>query len=69
MPGRVYKHIDVTGSSRTSSDDAVKTAVKKASESIRGMRWFKVREIRGHIDDGQIQHWQVTVEIGFSIED
>lgn len=69
MPGHVYKHIDVTGTSTVSSDDAIRTAVKKAGESLRGMRWFKVRETRGYIDQGNVQHWQVTVEIGFALED
>ena len=68
MPSNVYKHIDITGSSTQSSDHAIQTAVKKASESLRGMRWLKVKEIRGHIEEGEVRHWQVTVEIGFTIE-
>lgn len=69
MPSHVYKHIDITGSSDQSSDHAIQTAVQKAGASLRGMRWFKVKEIRGHIDGDAIRHWQVTVEIGFTIED
>jgi flavin-binding protein dodecin len=69
MADHVYKHIDITGSSRTSSDDAVRRAISKASESIRGMRWFKVLETRGEIENNTIHFWQVTVQIGFMIED
>jgi dodecin len=69
MPDHVYKHIDVTGSSKVSSDDAIRRAISKSSESVRGMRWFKVLEIRGEIENNGIQFWQVTVQIGFMIED
>jgi flavin-binding protein dodecin len=69
MTDHVYKHIDVTGSSKVSSDDAIRRAVSKASESVRGMRWFKVLEARGEIENNAIQFWQVTVQIGFMIED
>jgi dodecin len=69
MSDHVYKHIDVTGSSTTSSDDAVRRAIGKAGESIRGMNWFKVLETRGYIEKNAIKHWQVTVQIGFAIED
>jgi dodecin len=69
MSDHVYKHVDITGSSKVSSDDAVRRAVSKASQSIRGMRWFKVLETRGHIDKDAVQYWQVTVQIGFKIDD
>ena len=69
MTEHVYKHIDLTGSSTKSSDDAVRMAIKKASESIRGMRWFKVLETRGQIDGDGVQYWQVTIQVGFTIEE
>jgi len=69
MSDHVYKHIDITGTSRVSSDDAIRTAIKKASESIRGIRWFKVLETRGYIEAGAVKHWQVTIQLGFTIED
>ncbi len=69
MPHHVYKHIDLTGSSSVSSDDAVQTAIKKAGATIRGMRWFKVLETRGQIDKAGVLYWQVTVQVGFAIED
>jgi dodecin len=68
MSDNVYKHIHITGSSRTSSDDAVRTAISKAGESVRELKWFKVKDVRGHIQDGEIAHWQVTLELGFTIE-
>ena len=68
MPGHVYKHIDFTGSSKTSSDDAVSVAIVQAAKSIRGMQWFEVLETRGHIKDGAIDHWQVSIRVGFTLE-
>lgn len=64
----VYKTTEIVGSSTESMEDAVRGAVAKASESLRHLRWFEVSEIRGHIEEGKIQHWQVTVKIGFTME-
>ncbi len=69
MSDHVYKHIEVTGSSTTGSDDAVRRAIAKAGESVRNMHWFEVTDTRGHIVDGKVAHWQVTVKIGFTLED
>ena len=69
MTNHVYKHIDLTGSSTVSSDDAIRRAIAKASESIRGMHWFEVLETRGHVDGSAVAHWQVTIRVGFRIED
>ncbi len=68
MSAHVYKTIEVTGSSATSSDDAVSRAVAKAAESVRNMDWFEVIETRGHLADEAIAHWQVTVKIGFRMD-
>lgn len=68
MDSHVYKIITLVGSSTESSDDAVKNALAKASETIKNMRWFTVEETRGHIVDGDVAHWQVTVKIGFTID-
>ncbi len=68
MNNHVYKTIELTGSSETSSDDAVRRAVAKASETVRNMRWFNVTETRGMIDKGEVAYWQVTVKIGFTLE-
>jgi dodecin len=69
MMNHVYKTIELTGSSQTSMEDAIRSAVTKAGETIRNMRWFTVTETRGMIDQGEIAYWQVTLKIGFTLED
>jgi len=69
MADHVYKKIEITGSSSVGTDEAIKNAIAKAGESLHNLRWFEVVETRGHIDQGQIAHWQVTVKIGFTLDD
>ena len=69
MSDHVYKLIEVTGSSTKGLQDAIEVAVARAAKSVRHMRWFQVTETRGHIDNQQIAHWQVTLKIGFSLEE
>lgn len=69
MPDHIYKHIELTGSSKNSVEEAVQNAVAKANESVRNMRWFQMVDLRGHIDNGLVSHWQVTIKIGFTLED
>ena len=69
MTDHVYKKIELTGSSTTSIEDAVNNAVARASKTIRNMRWFEVVETRGHIDDNKVAYWQVTIKIGFTLDD
>ncbi len=69
MADHIYKKTELTGSSSISLEDAVNSAVKRASKTIRNMRWFEVDEIRGSIEKGKVQHWQVTLKIGFALED
>lgn len=69
MSDHIYKKIELVGSSKESIEAAAQNAVNKASESIRNMRWMEVGEIRGHLVDGAIDHWQVGVKIGFTLED
>jgi flavin-binding protein dodecin len=68
MDSQVYKTIQITGSSTVSSDDAIKIAVERASKTVHNLKWFKVTETRGHIKDGKIANWQVSVDLGFSLE-
>jgi flavin-binding protein dodecin len=68
MSDHVYKSIELTGSSKTSCDDAIRTAIAHASKTIRNIRWFHVIETRGHVDEGQVAYWQVTLKVGFTIE-
>jgi flavin-binding protein dodecin len=69
MAEHVYKLTELTGSSKKSVEDAVNNAVSRAAKTIRNMRWFEVTEVRGQIDKEQVQYWQVTVKIGFTLED
>ena len=69
MSDHVYKMLELTGSSATSIEDAVANAIRKAARTVRRMQWFQVLETRGHIADGKISHWQVTVKVGFTLED
>ncbi|RZM00800.1 MAG: dodecin domain-containing protein [Variovorax sp.] len=69
MSHHVYKLLELTGSSPTGIEDAVQTALAKASESVRNIHWFEVVETRGHVEDGKVAHWQVTIKAGFTLED
>lgn len=69
MSDHVYKSIELTGSSSTTVEDAVQNAIAKAAKSMRNMQWFQVMETRGHIADGKVAYWQVTLKIGFTLED
>lgn len=64
-----YKKVEVVGSSRTSIDEAIQNAIGKASESLQNLEWFEVSEIRGHIQDGKVAHFQVSMKIGFRLND
>ena len=68
MSDHVYKKIELVGSSPVSIEEAVNNALARASETVRNMRWFEVTETRGHIVEGKVDHWQVTVKIGFTLE-
>jgi flavin-binding protein dodecin len=69
MSEHVYKHIELTGSSKASMEDAIKNAIAKASKSLRGMHWFETIGTRGFIEDGKVAYWQVTVKVGFTLEE
>ena len=69
MTDKVYKMIDVVGTSSTTLEDAIRNAVTKSSKTVRNMSWFEVVETRGRIDGGDVAQWQVTVRIGFAVQD
>lgn len=69
MTDHVYKIVEVVGSSTTSIEDAIERAIDKSSSSVRHMRWFEVGDIRGHLENGKLSHYQVTIKAGFTIED
>jgi dodecin len=68
MSDHVYKKIELVGSSPQSIEAAVENALARAKKTIRNMRWLEVTETRGHIENGKIDHWQVAVKVGFTLE-
>jgi flavin-binding protein dodecin len=68
MKDPVYKLIELTGTSTTSIEDAVDKAIQRAHRTIKNLRWFQVVETRGNINKGKVDHWQVTMKVGFSVE-
>jgi hypothetical protein len=69
MSDPTYKKIELTGTSEVSIEDAVNNAIVKASESVRKIRWFEVKEVRGSVAEGEVHQWQVTIKVGFRLED
>jgi hypothetical protein len=69
MDDHVYRVIEITGSSQKGIEDAIQTAVARASKTLRNLRWFEVTQTRGQIDNGKISYYQATLKIGFTVED
>ena len=69
MPEHVYKLLELTGSSKTSIEDAVQAAISKAAQTLRNLQWFEVIETRGQIKKGKVAYWQVTIKAGFTLEE
>ena len=69
MSDHVYKMLELTGSSTTTIEDAVQNAIRKAAKTVRQMQWFQIMETRGQIADGSVAYWQVTLKVGFTLED
>jgi len=68
MSEHVYKIVELAGSSASSFEDAIAGAIAQAAESLRHLRWFEVSEMRGHIEDGKVRHYQVVLRVGFTLE-
>lgn len=68
MQDRVYKSVEITGTSTTGIDAAIDGAIAKASQSLRHLDWFEVVSVRGHVADGKVAHYQVTLKVGFRLE-
>ena len=68
MSDHVYKTLELTGSSAIGIEDAVNKAIAKASQTVRNIHWFNIVETRGHVDNGKVAHWQVTLKVGFTLE-
>lgn len=69
MSEHVYKKIELAGSSPDGIDDAIRNAISRASESLHNLRWFEVTEIRGEVEQGKVNHWQVSLKVGFTLDD
>ncbi|MEX3955712.1 dodecin [Trinickia sp. EG282A] len=69
MSNHVYKQIELTGSSTKSTDDAIRTALERASKTLRNLDWFEVTETRGRIENGTVAHWQVTLKVGMRLDE
>ena len=68
MSDHIYKTIEITGSSASDLEAAMRAAVAKASETVRNLDWFELTNVRGHIQEGEIAHFQVTMKIGFRLD-
>jgi flavin-binding protein dodecin len=69
MSDHVYKKIELTGTSKSSIEEAVNNAIGKASSTVHNLRWFEVSEVRGYVADGAVDNWQVTIKVGFTLDD
>jgi len=69
MSGHVYKVVELVGSSETGIEDAIQTAITRASQTLRNLHWFEVVQTRGHIEDGEVRHYQVVLKAGFTLDD
>ena len=68
MTDHVYKMLELTGSSSLTIEDAVSKAIAKAHQSVRNIQWFTITETRGHVVEGKVAHWQVSLKVGFTLE-
>ena len=69
MSNHVYKLLELTGTSTTGVDDAIRNAIARAGKTVHNLRWFQVVEVRGSIDAGNVSSWQVTIKVGFTLDD
>ncbi|TMA12645.1 MAG: dodecin domain-containing protein [Deltaproteobacteria bacterium] len=69
MSEHVYKQIELTGSSKTGVEDAVQNAIAKASKTLHNLHWFQVVDTRGYVEQGKVDYWQVTIKLGFRVDD
>lgn len=68
MPDHIYKILELTGSSQVNIEDAAQKAIAKAHQTVRNIHWFTITETRGHVIDGKVAHWQVSLKVGFTLE-
>ena len=68
MDDHIYKIIELVGSSPNSIEDAIQSALSRAGDTLRNLRWFEVLQTRGHVENGKIRHYQVVLKVGFTME-
>ncbi len=68
MSDHVYKVVELVGSSTSSIENAIQTAIRRADQTLRNLRWFEVVQTRGHLEEGRVAHYQVHLKVGFTIE-
>jgi dodecin len=68
MSDHIYKKIELVGSSPNGIEDAINNAITRAGKTIRNMKWFEVAEVRGHLENNKVADWQVTVKVGFTLD-
>lgn len=69
MPDHIYKTVELTGSSSVGTDDAVRQAIARASKTLHNLRWFEITGVRGHIENQAVAHWQVSLKVGFTLDE
>jgi hypothetical protein len=69
MNDHIYKKVELTGSSKVSMEDAIQNAISRASQTLRNIHWFEVVETRGYIENGKVDYWQVTIKLGFRLDE
>ncbi len=69
MQNHIYKVVEIVGSSETGVEDAIQSAITRASRTLKHLRWFEIAQLRGHIENGKVGHYQVTLKVGFALED
>ena len=69
MPNHIYKSLELAGSSTVSIEDAVNGAIKRAAKTVRNLRWFEIQQVRGHIENDAVAHWQVSMKVGFALDE
>ena len=69
MDDHIYRVIEIVGTSQKGVDDAIKSAIQRANSTLRNLRWFEVARTSGHIADGKVEHFQVTLKVGFTMEE
>ena len=69
MPSHIYKSLELAGSSTVSIEDAVDGAIKRAAKTVRNLRWFEIQQVRGYIENDAVAHWQVSMKVGFALDD